>query len=355
MNKYLKIALWTLVVITLVAGGYLLYAYLSKPVIKTISTGGPSATSGLKELSSTPVFDYWTNKKTGDIYYIANDGSLFKIDAASGQTQSLESKATGALSFIKPSPDGSAIIAEFGYPQQPALAIYMLATKSWQALPPGAIAAAWDPQSSNRIAYMKNGTVNQLFYFTLNDKKSKLISSVAAKDVDLDWIVPDFLYLTQRPSNTVPGSMWSYNLRTGAIQTLAREETGLSIKWDTASKTGLRWSFNRLSIIDATNKTTANIDLKTLPSKCAFTSFKIYCAAPADQGGIASNDFPDGYLTRATSFVDDVSFVYLTANISNLRPLLYTHLDSDADRLEIQGNHLIFINRLDGKLYSLPL
>lgn len=359
MNKILKIALWIIVAITLAAGAYLAYQYFANPAAKNTSPlGGSASSAGLKEISNGSVFDYWINKVTGTIYYMATDGQIYRV-TASTTPESLSSQAVGNLSYLKPSFDGSQILVGFGYPQTPTLAAYNPSTKSWTAMPNGAIAGAWDPASNNRLVYLKdNGATNQLFYFTLADKKSKLIAGFSGKDLDLDWTFADTLYLTQRPSTQVPGSLWSYNLKTGLVQAVAREESGLAVKWNAAENKGLRWSFGQLALIDRNNKTIATIGLKTIPSKCAFIDIKIYCFTPNGQESVNTNDLSDSYLKGATSFIDDVYFVYKDSYKvgASMPAFLYsTGISRDADHLDSWNGKLLFVSRKDQKLYSLSL
>lgn len=342
------------------AVGYGIWHYLINPQpTETVQNNIRRSPEGpLKQLGGEDVFDYWINKNTGAIYYMATDGQIYKTTSSS-TPEALSSKATGKLSYIKPSYDGSLILVGFGYPQVPTMAVYNPSTKSWLALPAGAVAATWDPKSNNRIAYLKDaGNSAQIYYFTLADKKSGLITSLSGKDLDLDWAFPDTLYLTQRPAAQVPGSVWSYNLKTGSVQTVAREESGLSIKWDGSGSDGLRWSFGQLSLIDKSNKTLSNIMLKTLPSKCVFTDIKIYCAAPENQSSTEAGALSDAYLKGTVNLNDNIYSAYLS--IIKTSPTSYPLVENvsagtNLDHLEILNDRLIFINRKDRKLYSLSL
>ena len=313
----------------------------------------------LQKLSDNSVFDYWLNS-TGDIYFIAKDGQIAKIDS-SGQVQNLESKAMGLISSVKASNDGSSILVEFGYPQAPTFAVHNLVNKTWQSLPQGTVAAAWDPKSSNRLIYLKDsGLVSRLYFYTVSSGKSVEIFHLAQKDLDLDWAAPDTIYFTQRPSSQSLSSMWSFGLISKMFKAVVREEAGLSVKWDGVGKNAIKWSGGSLDIIDSSNQLIGITDLKTLPQKCSFEATKVYCAVPLNQSDVSSNDF-DRYLKRLINF-NDVIYLVSLANLSGNQTHLiainvfdFTDQPADLWHLESRNGKLIFINRWDNKLYSLEL
>ncbi len=367
MKRVIKIILWVVVVAVLAVGIYIGWRALRRGAVVAPQGGGPTGAEELiltpKALSENPVFDYWLNKSTGEIYYVAEDGQIYKI-TAEGESQGVGSQTIGQLSYIKPSSDGSLILIAFGYPQKPTFAIHNLSTKTWQSLPEGTVATAWDPRSNNRIAYLRdNGTTSRLNLLALSTQKSQEILRFSQKDLELDWVLPDVIYFKERPSNQVASSLWSYNLKTKVIKTVAANELGLNLKWPTDGALGLKWEANALNIIDANNKSLAVLNIKTLPNKCAFNEFRIYCSAPSDQLNVPVSVFPDNYLKKSISFIDDIYLISLLDLGRSPELLAIKIFDSfisgigiDADHLEVQGeNRLLFINRFDNRLYSLDL
>ncbi len=365
MKKISKIILIIGVVAIIGTLGYLGWRYFFGKTINQKTAINQSATAIFpvpKKLSEDQIFDYWVNKNTGDIYYLAHDGQISKIDS-SGQVQHLESKAMGLISSVKASNDGSSILVEFGYPQAPTFALHNLVNKTWQSLPQGTVAAAWDPKSSNRLIYLKDsGPTSRIYFYTPANQKSAEILRLAQKDLDLDWALPELIYFKERPSSEYASSLWSYNLKTKLFKIVARDENNLSIKWGTAGLNGIKLSGGQLSVIDNNNSYLAKIDLKTLPAKCTFAELYVYCAAPSDPTAISQTTFPDDYLKKSFNAPDDIYQIYILGVTSQGSLLSVRYFDSlltgstiSADHLEIQKNRLIFINRLDSKLYSLTL
>lgn len=365
MSKYLKKLLWVAVLIVIITGAYLAYRYFfgSKPAT-TPQNGGAAATALIptKEISTLPIFDYWINKNSGDIYYIAQDSQLHKI-TGDGKDIELDSKAIGNLGYIKPSNDGTLILVAFGYPQNPTFAIYDTAQKSWQAFPAGTTAAAWDPKSNNRLAYLKNnGSTARLYLFTINTNRSVEILRLAEQDLNLDWSQPNIIYFMERPSGKYLSSVWAYNLTTKSFTALIRNESSLLWKWRNDNTSAIKWSNGALSLVDGQNRVLGTTDLKTLPEKCAFADLRIYCAASGNQASVIPSSFADDYLKKLISSDDDFYFLSLLdlgKNTNLIKIPFFSSLEIgnkiDADHLEIQNNRLLFINRHDEKLYSLEL
>lgn len=367
MNKKLKILLWAVVGITIVSGaGYLIWNFIWGG--GSLTDGGGTGEEGVVQisvpqaLSTNNVFDYWVNEISGEIYYVNLDGDIYKIDSA-GTEADTGSEATGNLHYLKPSSTGSLLLVAFGYPQNPTFAIHDINKKTWQALPAGTTAAAWDPASDNRLAYLKdNGTTGKLYLLTISNQKSAEVLKITQKDIDLEWSMPDLIYLKERPAYKAASSVWSYNLKSRQIKPVIRDEIGLMTKWDATSGNAFKWSGEALTIIDGSNRLLAAVDLKTLPLKCAFAESLAYCAAPRNQSAIKPDTFPDDYLKKNYDLFDNIYLLPL-ANFTNqsfIIPIdVYNYLIAGvsiiADRLETQNNRLLFINRLDNKLYSLEI
>ncbi len=363
MSKLAKIILITGIVTAVGALAYFGWYYLFGAKSASITpTTTPAVNAVPKPLTSDRVFDYWLNTTNNSLYYVAEDGSINQLDA-SGNSAALGSQTIGQLSEVRPSPDGSKILVGFGFPQSPTFAVYTMSTKSWLSLPGGVVSAAWDPASSNRLLYLKDsGSASQLAYFTLSDQKTKIVGSFAQKDLSLEWIIPSVVYFEQRPANSAAGSLWSYNLTSGAVKVLVREEAGLDLRWGNGGKNAVKWSAGGLRVIDQNNKTLSGIPLLTLASKCAFDSLRIYCAAPANQASVGADTLPDNYLKKTLYTNDDIYIVSLLGLGTRTELLTIKNFDAlasgvaiKAERPKIFGGKFYFINEFDRRLYSLDL
>lgn len=306
-------------------------------------------------LSSMPIVDYWINKNTGDIFYIDSTGNIYKNSL--GQEEKASSQVIENIHFVKSSADGSKAIISFGYPFETTFTIWNTANNTWQPLPAGTISAAWDPQSNNRVAYLINNRINII---TLSDKKISEITKLNQKGLDLEWILPDVLYLKQKPSAEYSSSIWLLNIKARTLEPLIKDEPGLIVKWSSDGGSGLKFQGNGLSnlltLIDSKNRALLNLDFVTLPSKCTFDQDKIYCAIPASIPPRTS--LPDDYFKRKIALFDHlvITIDLSTYKIDFMAGVLSPSVDLiDADHLSIQNNRLLFVNRYDQKLYSLEI
>lgn len=369
MKPIFKILIAILIIGVLGIGGYFIWRFLASPKpipeLGETVTGAPETLQKPVLLSNDATFDYWINKKTNEIYYLTDDGNIYKISSA-GEGEGTGSRATNNLSYIKPSFDGSLILAAFGYPQNPTFAVHNLSTKTWQALPADTTAVAWDPLSNNRLAYLKNtGLAGRLYLYNIDSKKSSEILKINQRDLDLDWITPDLIYLKERPSVQVISSLWSFNLKTKTLQAVMKEESGLIVKWFPSGKAALKFTNssakeNSLTIVGSSDGPLAIVNSDTLPQKCALaTESQIYCAVPRNI--TKGTTLPDDYLKKQTRFQDDIYLLAFEPNAVLINPIAkifdsqLSEVPVDADHLEIKEGRLLFINRYDKKLYSLPL
>jgi len=376
-----KTIIITIILIAIGIGSYFVWQYFFKSAPTAVIEGGATLpitgaeaptpaerteeqgqtiAPGLKTLSSRPIFDYWINKNTDDVYFVDLNGEIYKI-SPSGAEEKINSQTISDLHSIKPSPDGSRAIFTFGYPFQTTLSIFDIAAKSWQPLPAGVTSAAWDPRSNNQITYLKNnGDKSAIFLLTLSTKKAVELTKLNQKDLDLEWVLPDILYLKTKPSAEYNGFIWTFNIKQKTFAPLISEGAGLSVLWSDNGKLGLQFSgngfTNSLVLIDEKNRVIANIGDATLPSKCAFGINNAYCAIPAQIPPRAK--LPDDYLQKEIFFEDLIYTVNLTTGETELLPNTFSIFLTtliDANHLSVQKNRLLFINRLDEKLYSLDL
>ncbi len=366
MNTLGKIIVSVVIAAIVLAGGYFVWQSLVTPAGPTTSSPagnnvGVAAAGKLEVLTSEKVFDFWTNPKTGDVYYVNSIGQILKL-AAQGAGQVISAQAIPGLNWIAPSTDGLMALVALGYPQAPTFSIFNVNKKNFQPLPQGTTAADWDPLSNNRIAYLKtiNG-ISRLNTMDVASGKSSELLRINQQDLVLDWGLANVIYLSEKPSSQNPNSVWSYDLKTKTLKILAREEKDLSIRWWAIKNIGLKWSNGALSLINSNNQTTNSIYLKTLPSKCFFDEPVIYCSAATAQDSVASRDLSNGELkqsSRSDESIYTINSFDLSASKLSSRQFLSGNaigIKFHASHIEKQTNRLLILNEYDHKLYSLPL
>lgn len=313
-------------------------------------------TPQIRRLSGRDTFDYWLTAE-GDIYIVADDGQIYKLTA--GGEENVSSQIIGGLHSVNAAVDGSAAIFAFGYPFEKMFSIFNVRTKSWASLPPGTTAADWDPKSANRIAYLTGGSAGGLNIFNVGAKQSSAVARLTQSDQIIDWVLPNIVYIADKPTEAFPGSAWSVDLSTKRVRPLIRQ-VGLLLNWSTDGKLGLiSDSAANLSLINEQAHAMAKINGQTIADKCAFSKTDIYCAVP-DIGSSAIR--LDDYLQKSIYTEDrfyKFSLEFGPERLNDFSEIIFgsvlAPIPLDAIRLTPAGNTLYFINRYDQRLYSLNL
>lgn len=362
-KKYFKIILYILVAIGLVWLGYYLFTRTNTLPEQTTSSNPATITIG-NEVSETQlsliidesILGYWPDKTTGLIYFINQNGQVMKISG--GKKETAGSQTLTKLNSIKASPDGTKIIAKFNYPDRPILSIFNNSNNEWQPISTYAISAAWSPDSK-KIAYLEDtGNAGSLKILDLTTKKIEEILKISIKDGELEWINSnEIIIANQKPSADEPSSLWKIKLSDKTWKKVLENSYGLDLIWSKTESFGLALvNINHkpiLSLIDQTGNNLATLSFITLPEKCAIEGKKVYCAVPRNLNEGVS--LPDDYYKRDVYFEDDI-YLFDLSNGSASVIFSNKKVPIDAYNLTVKDEReLLFLNRYDDKLYSLPI
>lgn len=363
MKRYLLIIFWILLIVIVILAGYFAWQVIFRRAAEPTPPGaGDKITAppeipkqpSLKPISSKAAVHYWINKVSDEIYYISADG-IYKI-SSDGREQKLDFQYNEDVRFVQPSFDGSRAIIAFGPSSQTTFTIFDPAAASYQVLPSSITSAAWDPQSNDRLVYLKEGaTASNLVILTLSTKKSKELLKLTQHDLELEWVLPNFIYLKEKPSSQILGSLWAVDINKAMVKPIIKEESGLMVQWTPDGALGLKFSnvglANQLSLIDNQNRTFWTWNLITLPSKCTLGTSRGYCAVP---GNLPLRiQLPDDYLKRKINTVDDIYSINL--NTGETTVVFSSKEPIDADKISFRNNKLFFVNKYDNQLYQLDL
>ena len=194
-------------------------------------------------------------------------------------------------------------------------------------------------------------------------QKTSKILSFNQKDFNLEWILPQTVVLTSKPSAYSKSSAWSIDIKNKTFKPLSLIDlSGLTINWSvdgrTDGKLGLQFNSggseakNFLTLINEKGEKRANLSFLTMPDKCYFSNPQIYCAVPSEIP--EKTVLPDDYLKKAFYSNDfiyqiDIDKNSFTAILNAGNPTI------DAVKLRFIDGKLFFINRYDNKLYELVL
>ncbi len=367
MPKNLKIVVIILGTLVASFGLYLALQYWSNSgqnANDTDSNGslasGQVSTRKLASVSNNLIFDFWVNEKTSDIYYVTLNGQIMRLSA--GSEQVLSSQAIPELNFILPSADGSAVLIAIGRPQTPTFSVFDTVKRSFTPLPANTTAAAWDPKSNNRIAYLRGGgIVKSLNFFDVSSKKSSELIKLNQNDMVLDWVLPNVIYIRDRYSDKAAGTTATYDIKNKTLD-ITGEEINTATKWRLDGNYGLKWLNNSLMLIDTNGRVITGIDLKAAPQDCAFSDAFIYCGGAAEQQGASSRNVLTARLKNSSRAQQSI-YAIPSFNPTSQSELFATiFFDGNSNETPINPIHLESINKkllfIDGsshKLYQLTL
>lgn len=328
------------------------------------------ANGKIKLLSKNNALAYWiTNLSTStqfqsqDIFYISEDGSVNKISGTSEDVIGKEN--LGSVKFAKPLFNANKVLIVFKKANSLIPEVFDIDKKIWRPLSGDELITAVDlSPDGKKMAYtidnFKGGV--DLFTIDLSNEKGKGVKLITLniKDFDIKWVSDNTILFASKPSFDYSSEIWKFDLKTKTLSKII-ESNGLIVNWSKFGDLGLKFSSaqNRsysFSLIDNSGNSKGSFKFITFPDKCLISSpSQIYCAIPRDQSIFSTNaTFPDDYLKRAVYFKEGIYQVDVGQNkfqalFEEESPII------DAINLSLYGSKLLFINRYDGKLYSLEI
>lgn len=378
LKKVITIALIIFVAIAVLIGAYYL-------VVKTVEIiTGPEAPAPkpaavlpdkLKVLSDKEIFDYWvttelnasTSLLSVSYYYLTPQGEI--LEAREDIDNPVATQPIKDLQTIIPSYNGALVLVSFGSRLYPQWSILNVKERSWQPLPLNIRSATFSPDGTQLALLISTDGKSDLIIQDLSAQpksggklKSRKLLSLYQQGLSLLWRASDKIILSERPSDLTKSSAWQVDTKTGGIVPLMENMNGLAVQWSKDGKMGVIYSHYPsqspiLSIIDAKGKTLSTLDFIAPPDKCVFNSERLFCSVPDFRiASYQTSSLLDGYLKKSSYFSDTLyeyrqnapGFFSSAKGISYGKPIDATHLTA-------LNNQLLFVNRLDQKLYKLEL
>jgi len=379
MKSYIKIGLVVLIIAVVGLIIYFVWSALAGPAPEipntpstssTLPTAPPSnggeqsqggttdqSVASLKKISENPVFDFWIDPQTQEIYYLNPDGQVFS--AKNGQDLQITQQKLSAPNFIRLSPNGQRVLVAFGDPRLPQWGVFDVIDKTWRPMPDGIVNVAWGENANTLIGFAKNGDNVNLSIINIGESQPsvKIIAKdLRFQDVNLDFSPPNNLFIEEKPAANYLGRIWSMNIKDLSIHSLFSPENGLMLGLSRDKTTALIFSSRGgFRILDAkTLNTVSPAPFSTLPSKCSPDSLIIYCFVP--QGDNFKNAvLPDDYLEG--KFYTSDSLYKINLGTDEITPIAIPQNGVsgpiDAENPVTQAGNLYFMNRYDDSLYIL--
>ncbi len=221
---------------------------------------------------------------------------------------------------------------------------------------------------SDQILYVFNQLQNSVLKSFLSisnpdGTKWKNLSAFSMPDTLLYWPSGIKAYAISPASGLLPNSVYSIDVKTGALQKFLAEQNGQQIKFS-PSGNGLLYSFvdsrgKNLQLFYKNLKTNSDtlLPIKTLPEKCSFdkTEENVFCAAPNKISSSAI--MPDDYYSNKLNLDDNLWVYNIQSNSAsqiisseNITPINIKMLEVSPD-----NSYIIFISQKDDRLFRLQI
>jgi len=308
----------------------------------------------LIKLSDAPVFDFWINKNTSDVFYLAQDGGVFV--AKEGKDENISSQQIQALNSLEESSSGEKTLVAFGNPQSPQWGIFDSIDRVWRPLPSNIVTATWGSNENELVIIKKNTSSNSLGFLNLTKTPPEfknIVSDFSFKNIRLSFFPLSDLFITELPSSDYLSRAWLLNTKTLSFNTIRSGENDLFLKWN--NEKGVVFSFGKNSGFGIFNNPLISdpnpVPFSTIPQKCAGASTLVYCFVPQQNSPTL---FEDYILNK--NYSDDVLYTEDSGS-GSLDRIVVSDLNSgnpiDAKNPRALGNRLFFINKYDGFLYMI--
>ncbi|HPJ80282.1 MAG TPA: hypothetical protein PLF70_01080 [Candidatus Portnoybacteria bacterium] len=397
MNTTLKKTLIIIIVVLIVALiGLLVYNFLLKP--KTISTNNNSnqnkelpgggtvgnnagveetnnnnnetiyqQKSRIKAISTEPVLSPTiSSDKSNIIYFLNSAGNIFESDFTGSTATAISKTVLENLKNIIWAPNKNKAIMVF-QDNMENVSKYLYNLSDEKSLPLGKYLnyISWSADS-NKIAYQyQNETTgaNDISIASPDGSKFSVVLSTRMKNLIVEW--PSInIYLRERPSGLAQSNLYSLSPTSKALNKTIANVYGFSVKWSQKgdkllySSTSPKGENIGIFITDNNGGNKKAIGVSTLAEKCVWSQDVryIFCAIPKNIA--EAKVLPDDFYKE--KFIGDDEFYKIDVgtgekiNILGDENLIVSY-DAKELFLSPQEDYLFFVNKRDGRLYSIEL
>ncbi|MDO8470197.1 MAG: hypothetical protein Q7S84_04275 [bacterium] len=340
-------------------------------------SGGGSTTSTVPErpetpapaevsvtpISDHPVFDFWMNPATSEVFYLAADGRVFR--ERDGLDEALSSEELYNLISVEVSTDRQRVLVSLGATHAPEWRIFDILDRAWRPLPPGIVAATWGSRPDRIIAQVSRPAESRKLVEVDLSRPSfpetALVANFELLNVSLHAVRQNTLLITEQPSEKTNGRVWNFDLTRKTLSLLFTPSPGLMVSIPRNGSVGfLSMSPREFQIFSfgAGIQPLAAVPFRTFPQKCALAASTTLCFAPVRFTGLLSSlSLPDDWLSGAAIATDQLFRTNLTDGETDL---MFSSGETDlpaldAVRVEAAANDLYVLNRRDRTLYRVTM
>lgn len=313
----------------------------------------------LFRITDFPVTSPSLNKQEDKIlYYKKSGGDLLSSDLdGKNQTKISNITVVGLLEAIWASTRDRAAV--FYLDNETVKGFLHIGTSSVAVLPQGIKSFSWSPDGKS-LAYLlpKNDRLD-LITADASGRNSKKVFTTPIGDASINWVSADRIVFSTAPSGLAEGYLYVYLRSSGVFNKIVGPLFGLSTLWSADGSRLLLGATNALgkrldlAVRDSSGKELSLAGSRTLPQKCVWQgTAAFYCAVP--RAISAETVWPDDYLRGELNTSDRLLFTDY-AKKENKEILNTGDFDMSDMLLNKTANWLVFVNRIDGSLWSLKI
>lgn len=365
MSRFIKITLVGVAALAVLSLGYWLSREengsenIPEPAGSNVIGGSLTGGNGVPEESLENSRSIFPGKTLGffvgtnEVLGVNENGHvLLFID---NKTETLSSSSFASVTKAQFSFDGKRILLQMGSLNSPFYKVFDVDKKTWKDLP-FMISPAWAPKT-HEIAYIEKKSSGHSIN-TLNADspapRGKVLLRANIEDGVLFWPRTSQIILSDKGTAYAASSAWRIDKDKRTWLPMVLDRSSLSLKWNKDGSNALVLTGSgrggKLSLTNDRGEALREFSILTLPEKCSFESDSMICAIPEDRRKLETSFLPDDYL-KGSFFTRD-SFLEINLDSGETKSLNWTG-EVDAINLQAQGKQLFFVNRLDGKLYSI--
>lgn len=298
-------------------------------------------------------------------YYTISNSNVYESDFNGGNLKKISSTVLNRLTKIIWSPDKEKVIgilSENGYLKK----YFYNYTNGQSSIFNEKIGyIAWSPDSK-KVAYQFTDPSSEQSNISLSNPDGSNYKNIFKTRLDnliVEWPSRNKISLRQPASGLSQGILYAISVDTGDFNKILSDLFGLNAKWSPSADKILYSSTNnngknpKLFLADETGANSKDLKIAGIADKCAWgkDGKTIFCAIPQK---ISSNAiWPDDYYKGLVILSDDFYKINLETNEQIKIAGSSDQIGYDAQELFLspKEDYLFFVNRKDGRLYSLKI
>lgn len=307
----------------------------------------------LSVISDREISDFWVSNN--ETYYIDLVGKTYK--AKTNEDEEVSNQAlSGPLNKIESDEKGNLVLISFGSPLSPSWTVFDSRDLAFRPLEQDIKLAAWGNKAAEIIAIKElPNRVRQLVFLDadkLSASPKIILNDFRMESIQIIAVGNDSFLIQELPDSEYGGKIWILNTKTLTLNTLRDSASNQLVKKGN-SNTFFVWSGeNSFEIAKGPNLTESfPIPFSTPPQKCGAKDYEAFCFVPQNLGEEAMSKFLKNEIFFRDSLykIDTLTENFEVLNLESLN----NNLLIDGKNPQLAGDSIVFLNRLDKKLYQL--